>query len=338
MQRNNNISVIMSCHNADRWLSEAIESVLAQTHVNFEFIIVDDGSTDGTSCIIRKYMTMDDRIIPIFKEHSSLAESLNKGIACARGKWIARMDADDICEPTRLEQQFDFVRKYPDIVLLGSAFTVIDEHGRPIKKKYCPRGHNKLVRHLERSMRFFPHSSAFYRADVAKAIKGYNIRFLRSQDWRLWLEMSSMGKIDSISQPLLRIRKHGSQVSNDYGGGSQSLYGLIASVCYFLKKAGLDDPSSELNEQKWLIFRDWVASRIDQSGIIEQRKSWMHARAAYFSTEHKLVGLCRAGIRLVRSGYIAPILWKKYFGSTLAQRLASEWIAFNGNVFSAGKV
>src|SRR2546430_2514522 len=105
------VSVLMSCYNATRWLHEAIHSVLVQTHDKFELILVDDGSTDETWNIIQSYRDRDQRIVAISKKNTGLADSLNVGIARAKGAWIARLDADDLCEPTRLEEQLDFVRK-----------------------------------------------------------------------------------------------------------------------------------------------------------------------------------------------------------------------------------
>src|SRR5687767_6042714 len=96
-------SVVMSCYNASAWLSEALDSVLNQTFQDFELIIVDDGSTDDTRKIIEEYAARETRIVSIVKANSGLADSLNVGVARARGRWVARLDADDVCEPERLE-------------------------------------------------------------------------------------------------------------------------------------------------------------------------------------------------------------------------------------------
>jgi len=92
------ITVLMSCYNAERWLDEAVRSVLNQTFDNFEFIIIDDGSVDGTLSLVRRYASTDSRIIVVAKQNTGLSDSLNVGVQMARGKWIARLDADDLCE------------------------------------------------------------------------------------------------------------------------------------------------------------------------------------------------------------------------------------------------
>ena len=149
------ISVVMSCYNSRRWLAEAIGSVLSQTHSDFEFIIVDDGSTDDSWATIQRYATRDRRIVALSKGNSGLADSLNAGISVARGKWIARIDADDVCEPGRLAEQMAFVRANPQVVLLGSGCVEIDEYGRPLRAHRYPAAHRTLVRNLELLQKFF---------------------------------------------------------------------------------------------------------------------------------------------------------------------------------------
>ena len=142
------ISVLMSCYNASLWLNESIESVLNQTFTNYELILINDGSTDDTLEIINRFAQHDRRIIIINKNNSGLADSLNIGITRARGEWIARLDADDLCMLNRLEVQLDFVRKYPDVILLGTGFLEINAQGTVIKKHAYPTAHKILVKNL----------------------------------------------------------------------------------------------------------------------------------------------------------------------------------------------
>lgn len=155
------ITVLMSCYNAERWLSEAIESVLVQTYKDFEFIIVDDGSSDNTPEIIKRYADIDHRIRVISKTNSGLTDSLNAGISQAKGEWIARLDADDICLPHRLEEQVKYVKNNPKIVLLGSGCIEINEHGKFMKEHRYPDSYEALVYNMEKGKRHFAHSSAF---------------------------------------------------------------------------------------------------------------------------------------------------------------------------------
>lgn len=331
--RNPEVSVLMSCYNGSRWLHEAIVSVLAQTFENFEFVLVDDGSTDETWNIIQSYCARDERIVAISKKNTGLPDSLNVGIAHAKGAWIARLDADDLCEPTRLEEQVNFVRNHPEVVLLGTGFVEIDEQGRFIKKHLYPSGHRKLVWHLEHLRRFFPHSSAFYRVDVVRQVGGYNSRIRRNvhlpahaEDWRLWLELALRGKIACLPKPYVRIRKHPNQVSLDNNGRRQLWDATAATVCHFLRKAGCEDPSVSASADEYIAFLNWVENRMEESGVFARRKAWVDARVAFFANQNNLIGAFRCGARLMQSGHAIALVWEKFFGSALPERLAQDWM------------
>ena len=316
----------MSCYNASRWLHEAIDSVLAQTFENLEFILIDDGSTDETWEIIQSYRDRDERIVALSKKNTGLADSLNVGIAQARAAWIARLDADDLCEPTRLEEQVNFVRHHPEVVLLGTGFVEIDVEGRAVKKHLYPSSHRKLVRQLERLDRFFPHSSAFYCTGVVKQVGGYNQRVCRAEDWRLWLELSLQGEIACLPKALVQVRKHSNQLSLENRGRRQLCDGIAATVCHFLQKKGYKDPSVGVGDDEWISFFSWIENRIEKSDIFERRKGWADARAEYFATENRLADALRIGIRLLQSRHAIALVWEKFFGSSLPQCLAREWM------------
>jgi glycosyltransferase involved in cell wall biosynthesis len=320
------VTVLMSCYNASRWLHEAIGSVLCQTFENFEFILIDDGSTDDTWDVIRMYRDKDPRIVPIKKENTGLQDSLNVGIAHARGAWIARLDADDLCEPDRLAEQLRYVNNHPEIVLLGAGFVEIDEQGLFIKKHLYPSGHRELVCHLERMQRFFPHSSAFYRVDEVRKVGGYNSRIRRAEDWNLWLKLASIGKMDCLRKPLVKIRKHSNQISLDDNGKLQLRDGIASTVCHYLQRAGCEDPSVGASTDEWIAFLALVENRIDESGTFERRKAWADARAEYFQGNNRMIGAFHFGTRLLKSGHAVALMWEKVFGSSLPECLAREWM------------
>ena len=124
------ISVLMAVYNGELWLKESIRSVLKQTFSNFEFIIINDGSEDSSVEIIESFIKKDTRILLFNKSNTGLADSLNYGMMQAKGKWVARIDADDICESNRLQEQLDFVKLNKDYVLVGSGLNIIDEKGK----------------------------------------------------------------------------------------------------------------------------------------------------------------------------------------------------------------
>lgn len=321
------ISVLMSCYNGSRWLREAIDSVLSQTFVDFELILVDDGSTDETWKIIQSYRDRDNRIVAISKKNTGVADSLNVGISQARGAWVARLDQDDICEPTRLEEQFSFVCAHPAVILLGAGFYEIDEYGRDLMKHRCPSGHSQLLRRLERMQSFFPHSSAFYRVDEVRKAGGYNPRLPLAEDWRLWPDLALRGEIACLPRCLVRIRKHSGQVSRE--SRRQLRDGMAATVCYFLRKAGCQDPSVDASADEWIIFLNWVDDRIRESGYYDRRIAWGNARDSFFARGSWPVRILRFAISLMWSGHAVALVCEKVIGTSLPMRISREWVSAN---------
>jgi hypothetical protein len=320
------ISVLLSCYNGSVWLPAAITSVLGQTYTPFEFVIVDDGSTDRSWSIIQNYSDQDKRIRAIKKENTGLTDSLNVGIRAARGRWIARIDADDLNEPTRLAEQIGFLRLHPGMVLLGSGFAEIDARGSVIRVHRRPFAHGRLVRDLRRLQRFFPHSSAMFRRDVALKVGGYNVRFRKAQDWDLWLRMAELGEISCLSKPLVKIRKHADQISASSAGSSQFAYSAAASVCHLLRVATFPDPSTASSEATWLEFFDWVQARIVEEGSLLRREAWGRARALYFATGHPSLAAIRFLSAVLQSGYALRLTGERLFGLSLPAKLAHQWM------------
>jgi glycosyltransferase involved in cell wall biosynthesis len=321
------ITVLMATYNDERFIGEAITSVLSQTMPDFEFFIIDDASTDRTPSIVSRYMRHDNRICLIRnKENLGLTKSLNIGLKRARGEYVARMDGDDLCESHRLERQIAFVSNHPEVLLLGSGCKEIDDTGRCIKVHRYPVDHSGLVRRLERQQAFFAHSSAFYKTSVVRQLGGYRLRFKRAQDWDLWLRLCEKGKVSSISTPLVRIRKHQNQISLSERGRRQLVDGHAATVSYFVRKWGGKDPVVDVSDIKARQFFDWIEEQLNYAGVFALRKSWSEARAAYFAQPNRLIGILRFGEKFLRSGHALLLLKDKVFGTDLPKRLAQKWI------------
>lgn len=238
------ITVLMSVYNGERFLKQSINSVLNQSFKEFEFIIIDDGSTDNSEIIIKEFANIDRRIRFIKKKNSGLTQSLNLGIKMARGEWIARIDDDDICEPNRFETQYSYAKSNQSLVLIGSNFFKISESSLKLKLYKYPNKHDQLKKILLKKKFSFPHSSYFIKKKSIKRINGYNERLKRSQDYDLSLRLSEIGKLACISEPLVCIRKHEHQVSNENNGISQLIYCHVALISFFLRKKGFNDPLS----------------------------------------------------------------------------------------------
>ncbi|MDR0232182.1 MAG: glycosyltransferase [Dysgonamonadaceae bacterium] len=205
------ITVLAPAYNAEEYISEAIKSVLNQTFTDFELLIINDGSTDKTEEII---LSFEDKRIRYIKNETNLKliATLNKGIDLARGKYIARMDADDICLPNRFEKQIDFLEKHSDYALCGSWAYLIDSKGKKTGRiKYIDK--SKL---LKISLLFscpIVHPSTMLRTDILQQFK-YNPKALHTEDFELWLRIMNAGlRIANIPDFLIKYRWHSTNIS-----------------------------------------------------------------------------------------------------------------------------
>lgn len=320
------ISVLMSCYNGARWLAEAIDSVLGQTLGDFEFIIVDDGSTDNSLEIIRRFATQDARIVVIIKPNTGLSDSLNVGIQHARGEWIARLDADDLCEPRRLEKQLAKTRENSRLVFIGSGLLIIDENGGALKTYRYPSRHTLLVRNLTTLQKFPPHSSAFYRTDVVRSIGGYRNQLRRAQDCDLWLRLSEFGQLDAIDEPLVRIRKHSDQISHDESGRRQKIDARAAIISYWIRRHGFSDPIAA-DDEAFEAFSTWVESRLDQKRLFELFDYIARIKmniAVMYKSPSALLATTRHIVS--KPSLLLGLLRVRLYGEMAPRQLAIEWM------------
>lgn len=183
------ISVILPVYNAEKYLDEAIQSILDQTFKDFEFIIINDGSTDGSLSIIEKYQNIDERIILITRENKGLIASLNEGISISKGQYIARMDADDISLPERFAKQVAFMEKNPNIGVCGSWVEVFGENRKTTTWK-LPVNNDELKTRLLFSVPV-AHPSVIIRKKVIDEYDlRYNDNYKDAEDYKFWLDFS----------------------------------------------------------------------------------------------------------------------------------------------------
>lgn len=205
MSINPMISVVMSVYNGEKYLDEAIESILKQTYKDFEFIIINDGSTDKSLEIIEKYKKQDERIVLISRENKGLIASLNEGIKKAKGKYIARMDADDISLPNRFEQQIKFLEKNPEIGVCGTWVEVFGENRNPTIWK-MPIQDEELRPRLLFSVTF-AHPSVMMRKGLINQYNlRYNEKYINAEDYKFWLDFSKYTKFVNIPKVLFQYR------------------------------------------------------------------------------------------------------------------------------------
>lgn len=198
------VSVVMSVYNeAESHLKEAIDSILNQALRDFEFIIVDDGSTNGTPEVLKHFSRQDRRVKIITNpKNIGLTRSLNKAIKIAKGKYIARQDADDISLPERLKRQVEFMEKNSKVALLGTAFLEMSPQGEIIGQKTPPTSNSELQRVLIKYNPFL-HSSVLMRKEALAVVGPYDESFLRAQDYELWFRIAQKYQIANLTQALI---------------------------------------------------------------------------------------------------------------------------------------
>ncbi|MDB4918248.1 glycosyltransferase [Mucilaginibacter sp.] len=210
---NPKVTVLMPAYNADKYIGEAIASVLEQSFTDFELLIINDGSTDKTEKIIRSFK--DPRIVLISQENKGVSAALNLGLSHARANYIARFDADDICLPNRLKVQYDFITTYPEYTIIGSAVEYMDADGHYIFTHH-PEGHlNEEIQQLKYTICPFIHSSVFYKKDAVVNNGGYNEHAYTYEDHFLWVNILKNEKACNLSQALIKVRLNPESITID---------------------------------------------------------------------------------------------------------------------------
>ncbi len=221
------VSVVMPVRDARQFLREAIDSVLEQTFRDFELLLIDDSSQDDSAAICQSYCAADSRVFLLHNNERGIIGALNLGIAHARGKLIARMDADDICESERFAFQVRAFEENPAIAVLGTAASLINQTGGTIGELRYETASAEIYRALlHRSC--IVHPSAMMRTDTVRRAGGYRNAFLRCEDYDLWLRIAAPDNMANLDTPLLRYRLHENQVTWD--GFEQRILSELAAV------------------------------------------------------------------------------------------------------------
>jgi len=279
------ISVLMSVFNSEEYLQTAIDSILSQNFNNFEFIIVNDGSTDNTAKILASYN--DPRIRIINNElNIGLTKSLIRGLKIATGQYIARMDADDISLPTRLEKQIDVLENNLNIGLLGTSWFSIDTCGQKLNLSRVYSG--------PESVHFMCHGSVMIRKDYFDSVGGYRSIFKYAQDYDLWLRLREVSNVVNIVEPLYMLRVHSKSVSTTKSY-EQDLYAALAiELADERKKCGRDRLWNATQEET-LEIQD---QQLNQE-MSKQRKALTHLYATWGQAAFRL-GEYRRAYRYVK--------------------------------------
>lgn len=205
----------MAVHDGEHVVSAALESIAAQTWRDWEAVVVDDGSTDGTPAVLRSWAERDRRVRVLRRDiNRGLASSLNHAFAHARGDLLARMDDDDVSFPQRLERQVDFLDTHPQVAVVGTGAEMVDGDGTPLGTLLLPERHEELAARIYRTNPLI-HPSVMLRRSFLVALDGYDARLRRAEDADLWLRGYRTFRYHNLQEPLLRYRERRRPLARD---------------------------------------------------------------------------------------------------------------------------
>ncbi len=266
-------SVLMPVYNGARFLPEAIDSILGQTFADFEFMIVDDGSTDATPAILADYASRNPQIRVLRQANAGIVAALNRGLAECRAPLVARMDADDVSLPTRLERQVAFLAGHPTVAVVGTAFQFISETGSAGPDVRHPLGHAAITRGL-RHENCLAHPTVMMRRDIILAIGGYREFLRHAEDYDVWTRVAERQELANLPERLLRYRVHGGQVS--WAVAEAQVLGTLAvqGLARARRRSGREPlPTSAMPDRQFLMTLGCSSHDIDYSivGLIAGR-------------------------------------------------------------------
>lgn len=200
------VTVLMPVYNAERFVAQTMDTVLAQTFGDFEFVIINDGSTDRSPEILQHYAKRDGRIRLVSRANTGYVVALNEGLGLARGELVARIDADDLAHPKRLELQVARMRAEPGLVALGSNADAIDEDGYPIGEYPVPLTHEEIEAAHLRGSSSIHHPAVMLRTEAMRRVGGYRKELMPCEDFDLWLRLGEVGRLANLPEKLLTKR------------------------------------------------------------------------------------------------------------------------------------
>lgn len=241
------VDVLITVYNGEKFIAQAVESIQAQTVEDWRLIVVDDSSTDATPDILSSFANNDSRILIREGAHKGIAAAATVGLAEVSAPLIARIDADDVAVPNRLEIQRNYLLAHPQVVAVGSYVRLIDAQNRRLGLRKAPTDPATIDITLK-TRNCMCHPSSMIRTEALRRIGGYRVKFRNSLDYDLWLRLSEIGEISNQALELLLYRRHPSQVSASGNAHRQTLYSVGAAIDYFFRRYKRADRESVIDE------------------------------------------------------------------------------------------
>lgn len=328
------LTVVMPVYNQTKFVGQAIESMLAQSFSDFEFVIMDDGSTDGTPGLLRSYARRDARVRVVLAPHRGIPATRNALLGEAGTDLVAWIDADDVAMPDRLAQQREAMLKDPELWVLGTRTAFIDDIGRVLKCGKVIVGAAEVARRMTSGCKVVQ-SSCMMRRDRVLSIGGYRAAFAYAQDYDLFLRVAEAGKIDNLPSVGHHYRWHSGNVSSR-NSIYQSALADLARVAHGRRVAGSRDATAALTAPPPLddaIFDELLGSKIATYRLVEQMNkgggSDRHVlKALLFARVHRKQrkSYQRAVVQALRSGQPSMMRWATIIraGATGPRRLLQQ--------------
>ncbi|HEY8748521.1 MAG TPA: glycosyltransferase [Tepidisphaeraceae bacterium] len=287
------VSVAIPLYNAAPYVAQSIRSVLQQTFTDFELIVVDDGSTDGSADIVERVAAGDSRLRLIRQANVGVSAASNRATELARGEFLARVDADDICLPERLEKQVAYLRANPDCVAVGSRVMFIDDQGDPLfEMPGIAFTHEEIDRGLLAVEWTILQPATMFRTQALRTVGGYRTDLHIHEDHDLFLKLAEIGKLANVPEVLFQYRQRANSAVTTYASKHVDSFRSVFQDAW--KRRGLEgkrelptiaphpDEATRLLKQ----HRLWGWKSLEAKNLKSARKyAWAALRLAPFSSD-----------------------------------------------------
>ena len=316
------VSVVIPVHNGEKYLAQAVESVLAQTYRDFELLIVDDGSTDGSRAVMDHYARRDVRVRILCQENRGVSAAGNLGFEEARGEWVARLDADDIFLPDKLQRQIAFTRQHPDVRIVGTLGYFINRTGRVIglvnsDGPFTRTEFEKMAGRGEPV--FFVHSSTLMHRQTVLALGGYREQFVQAEDIDLWLRMAEKGHLLlKMPDALLLYRLHGESLTMKRNAEQKRCHRWVMA-CAEARRKGREEPllADFLRAEKRRPWPVRLHALRQESGERFYQKAALH----YAGRHYPALAACLCLAACLNPGHVIPRLYDRKIAPALESSL-----------------
>jgi glycosyltransferase involved in cell wall biosynthesis len=266
------VSVVLPVYNCERYIADAIKSIVEQTFCNLELIVVDDGSSDRTLQFVVEWAALDHRVRVLARPQSGLVAALEAGRAVAQGFYIARMDADDIADRERIRRQVEYLDRHPEVVAVGGQIETIDVDDRSLGSRVFPVTSADCRAFLDRGAPFC-HPAVVMRSDALARAGGYRAAFEPAEDMDLWLRLAKIGELANLDVTVLRYRVHAASMTRTYAASQAAAAALALVTARFPAHASVGATIDGVDQENWVN----IEARLPETTRCYAREAYLRA-------------------------------------------------------------